>query len=72
MVKLTWKQAHGSPHYESDCGGYVARYVGTSPRGFATYRVFRSSLPSAARKAQNALSAGGLPVFAYWERREGV
>ena len=70
MTKLTWKPFAGTPNFDSDCGAYVALYAGTGPRGFASYRVFRTSLPLALRKAQNALSVGGLPGFAYWERQE--
>lgn len=70
MDAITWTLQAGTPHYASSCGRYVALYVRTSRRGFATYRVFRSSLPYSQRKERNALSVGGLPELAYWDRRE--
>lgn len=72
MTKITWRLRAGTPNYASECGRYVAVYVGTSPRGFASYRVFRAEWSSdARRKPANALSVGGLPALAYWERQEG-
>jgi hypothetical protein len=70
MERIAWARVPGTPDFTSGCGRFIAVYERTHSRGFASYRVFRVSLPKYRRTTQNALCVGGLPEFCYWQRNE--
>lgn len=70
MEAISWSLVRGTADFTSACGRFIAVYERTHSRGYASYRVFRVSLPKYRRTTQNALCVGGLPEFCYWDRTE--